>query len=410
MSAGVGERKDDHRYTAGQTAAGQREQPAGLDATLAGERRRRCNWGALQRQKPGALLVPELPIWIEEIIVQLLEKDPEKRIPDAIVLQRRLEQALKKIELSASEAPPGDDETEITLAEGELIDEDTSTVAVTSRIARTPRPAISGPATLMQRLLRAELEDMLAGPWYQRLFNNSYVLVILLVATLAGGVWWFWPRSIDPAARFAAGVELLKQPAGPEWLRARREFFEPLLQMDPERWGNELKPYLQRIELYEITRPTPVLGRRSRVKGQTTDQKSTAASKGEIAEQAARFLQLARAHQQMGDVGRAERILLALRELLRDDPLQERALSLTSEYLNRLRNERQEESDRDQMVLASLGRADRLAAEGQIEAARKIWQSVLELFGEDPLATAHIDRARESLAKYPALSADKKAP
>jgi tetratricopeptide (TPR) repeat protein len=202
----------------------------------------------------------------------------------------------------------------------------------------------------------------------------------------------------------------LKQPAGPEWLRARREFFEPLLQMDPERWGNELKPYLQRIELYEITRPTPVLGRRSRVKGQTTDQKSTAASKGEIAEQAARFLQLARAHQQMGDVGRAERILLALRELLRDDPLQERALSLTSEYLNRLRNERQEESDRDQMVLASLGRADRLAAEGQIEAARKIWQSVLELFGEDPLATAHIDRARESLAKYPALSADKKAP
>lgn len=348
------------------------------------------------------LLVPDLPIWIEEIIVQLLEKDPQKRMPDAVVLQRRLEQALRKIEVSSAQPQPRDDETEITLSEGEMIDEDTSTVAVSSPAGRTPRTPISGPATLMQRLMRAELEDMMAGPWYQRLLNNGYVLTFLLVSTIAGGVWWFRPRHVNPAEQFATGVALLQQPASPEWLRAKREYFDPLLQADPERWADELAPYLRRIELYELTRPSPTLNRRHRERTHPADQKASETN-SDVSQQTARFLRLARAHQQMGDPARAERIVVALRDLMQDDPARARDVELINQYLEILRTERQADTDRDQLILDSLVRADRLAANGQIGGARKVWASVIELYGDDPLASAHLARAHEGLAKFPAL-------
>src|SRR5207247_4038290 len=36
-------------------------------------------------------LVPELPSWLDELVCELLEKDPDKRPPDAHVVARRLE-------------------------------------------------------------------------------------------------------------------------------------------------------------------------------------------------------------------------------------------------------------------------------------------------------------------------------
>ena len=54
---------------------------------------------------------------------------------------------------------------------------------------------------------------------------------------------------------FDQGAALLQQNPGPEWLRARREFFEPLLAEDPDTWREPLAPLLEKIELYELTHP-----------------------------------------------------------------------------------------------------------------------------------------------------------
>lgn len=354
-----------------------------------------------QFEKP-RMLIPDLPSWIEEIIVQLLEKAPEKRIPDALVLSRRLEQALRKIALSSS-SDLGNDETEITLSEGELLDEDTSTVAASSsqRQRFSERGHVAGPATLMQKLLRVELEDMLAGPWYQRLFNNTYVLVVLLFLTIGGGIWWFWPRPLTGSQMYEAGMELLQQPAGPDWIRARDQFFKPLLQADPDRWGEELAPQMRRIELYELSRPEPELVKRLRARRDAQSQKSPVGEFG-LSDQVARFLQQARAYEQLGDIPRAQKILESLRELLRDDPSQTRALDLVNHYLEVLRETRQSDTNLEVLPKGALERAEKLVASGNVAGARKIWEALVELYRDDPAATSFVATARDALAKHPA--------
>ncbi|OYW11734.1 MAG: hypothetical protein B7Z55_18955, partial [Planctomycetales bacterium 12-60-4] len=82
--------------------------------------------------------VPEIPVALDEIISQLLEKDPDKRVPDAFVLSRRLQDLLKSQELRSADMP--------TTADGK-------------RIVAAPTPQREGPgdATLMRDLVRNEV-------------------------------------------------------------------------------------------------------------------------------------------------------------------------------------------------------------------------------------------------------------
>lgn len=359
-----------------------------------------------QYERP-RLLVPDLPVWIEEIIMQLLEKDPEKRIPDALVLYRRLETALRKIALSAS--PVSASDTEVTLSEGEPVDENSSTVAAV-RSAGTSRPfSLPGPATLMQSLMRAEVDSMRAGSRFSQFMNNGFVLVLLLAVTIAGGYLWFRPRELTPDQKFSAGIALLKQPQGSEWLRAKREYFEPLIAADPDRWEEEVTPYLRQIELYELTRPLPLLVRRAKQRDRDAEgstkktagggAEANAAGTDALSHQTAFFFHRARAYQQMGDPGKAERTLIALQALLGDDPQRDAARELTSQFLARLREEREQEHRRDDLPRGALDRADVLLKSGDVGAARRVWEAILELYRDDPLAAAHVARAREGLAK-----------
>ncbi|HEX6985857.1 MAG TPA: serine/threonine-protein kinase, partial [Planctomycetaceae bacterium] len=50
---------------------------------------------------------PDCPSWLEEVVIQLLEKDPDKRPADAYVTGKRLREIPKKVELSRSEPLPG---------------------------------------------------------------------------------------------------------------------------------------------------------------------------------------------------------------------------------------------------------------------------------------------------------------
>jgi serine/threonine protein kinase len=49
------------------------------------------------------LSVPDIPHWLDDIVCQLMEKDPEKRFADAYVVNRKLQELLRKIELSSTD-------------------------------------------------------------------------------------------------------------------------------------------------------------------------------------------------------------------------------------------------------------------------------------------------------------------
>ena len=137
----------------------------------------------IQKQKYGQFdkpsrYVPEIPHWLEEIVCQLLEKDPEKRFPDAYVLSLRLKEVANKVRLSSQEQ---------TVAAGNA-----SAEASAPTVSATANPAdVSG--TLMRDLLRAEIEEAQKPALVAKILDNTWVLLAILILIVFGGVAFFGP-------------------------------------------------------------------------------------------------------------------------------------------------------------------------------------------------------------------------
>jgi hypothetical protein len=108
-----------------------------------------------------------------------------------------------------------------------------------------------GPATLMSRLMRQELEQQKRGNLLSRWLNRPWVLFPLFVLCLAIIVWrLFWPESNPPAeVLFQRGVELMESPDPADWDKAWSEYLEPLNRAYPDhKYESEVKAYAQKIK------------------------------------------------------------------------------------------------------------------------------------------------------------------
>jgi serine/threonine-protein kinase len=329
-------------------------------------------FGLFDRPK---LYVPELPERVDETICRLLEKEPEKRFPDALVLHRHLEQIVRLEDFAAMGA---------TLAGDSVADPGAPTVAVTER-SQSVSAAHPGPATMMQKLMRSELAEP-QGP-LAAFFNNIYVLIALLVLVILGGIWWFRPPDKPtPQQMFDQAAALLEQDPGPDWLRARREYLEPLLALDSEGWQEQVAPLLKKIDLYELSRPARA-GRANKSAGLK--------SEGE------RQLQLALHYRQIGDLSRAERMLAALQVLLAGDERQAALRQTTGRLLEETRRQLVAAADRDEWIKSALDRAAALARDGSISQAREIWESIVDLYSDDVVARDYVRLAEDGLEVHP---------
>lgn len=316
----------------------------------------------IQKHKFGQFDRPRLinenvPPWLEAIICQLLEKDPAKRFPDAFVLMRKLmqEQAAARLR-EAGEEP---DDTEV----------------ISRKKSRSGRSG-PGPATMMKHLVRAELEESQAThPWLE-VFNNTWVLAGLLIGLLLIlGTVMFRGTELTPDQKFAAGVALLEQEPSLEWLRARKEFFEPLLAHDSAAWDDKVAPYLSKIRLYEMTR--------KRGGGSASDEPES---------EAERFLLLARHYQQTGDLPRAERTLRALLDATTGDESQRKFRDVARQWLDNL--DPQKLARRKAYLTDGLARARKLIASEQIPEATRLLDALLHLYDDDPPLADLLSEAR----------------
>ncbi|MBI3866240.1 MAG: serine/threonine protein kinase [Planctomycetia bacterium] len=312
------------------------------------------------------LFVTDLPQRVDDTICKLLEKEPENRFPDALVLLRHLEQTISLEDYAAAG---------VTLASSVEGKGSRTTVPATEG-ALPQAPRHPGPATLMQTLMRAELSEVVQGGFFSALFNNIYVLVTLLILVILGGVWFFRPQQPTPQEMFDRASAALQEEPGPEWLRARREYLEPLLALDSNTWGDRVRPLLRKIDAYEATRP----GRASRPRSE-----------------AERQLQLALYYRQVGDLARAEKILAALSALLAGDEQLAKLQTAVTESLDEVRRQRAGNEDRDRMLKAALERAATLARDGSPAEAQEIWKGIIELYGDDASAREFVRQAQHEL-------------
>jgi len=318
---------------------------------------------------------PEVPSWLDEIIVQLLEKEPAKRLPDAHVVARRLEQVRAKIEFYETATATG------------TIDPNSETMAADDDGGGSI--VGPGPATLMKDLVRHELESGQGNPILDRLFNSTWGLVGMLLIVVLGGFLWFKDWSPSPQQRFTRGEAIMSQDASEEWLTARDEYFKPLLDLEGGKWNELVAPYLKQIEQYEeLNNLRRDLRKNRRLKGNEANGASN---------EPRRLLLRALSQKQAGDLIQATETILAVKVLLEGDPEQTKLYHLCEHLLRELQPDETAEQEQQAWLKSALDRAEKFAAEKQTGSAREIWSSVVQLYGQDPAAKSYVQKAKEAL-------------
>ena len=307
-------------------------------------------------------LVPEVPFWLDEIVCQCLSKKPEDRYPDAYVLNLRLQEVVKKLELQqqSSQHPPisGTDETLVDTKDAPREDE------------------VGG--TLVRDLFRAQLEAEQTPTGIHKLLDNAWVLIgilVLLAATVYGLVLVNVPSEDD---LFQQGVALMSRPQGVAWDTARRDHFQPLLAANEKHWKPQIAPYLEQIEVYEL---------RKSLLGRTLKDEEIPESEPEAVIRNAMNLR------RQGRLTKARTQLTALYDLIVDNP----EFQTYARLVEQLLEESAAETDTDRLAYVedALDRADKLFEKGNVEQAVSIWFSIKKLYDRHPDAQALVNRAEQ---------------
>ena len=327
-----------------------------------------------QFDKP-ILFAPDMPHWLDDLVCQLLEKDPEKRPPSAYVLSRRLQEIVKKVDLSIQ------DETIAVVERQESSLE--ATVASETYVIGPAKPGIG---TIMRDAVRRELTtESEPGP-LGRFFNNTWFLVAMLVLLILGGVWWFRSRQISPQQHFDAGVALMQSASGDDWITARDKHFQPLLDADADRWRKKAEPHLQKIRLYELERRFRSGGRSGKLRRPQSEPE--------------RFLLAAIQLRDSGQLDRAEQWLLALQSLTDDDESHRDVHRLAKRLLTEIRKERKELQQDSALLKSAFAQANRHLKNGQRKKAVAVWRAVETLYGNNPSANSDVERARKLIRQH----------
>jgi serine/threonine-protein kinase len=282
----------------------------------------------IQQQKFGQFdrpcrIVPEIPHWLDDIVVQLLEKDPDKRFADAYVLMRRLQEVVSKVELSR------EDQTEAT--------GDVEGTAPTVALGSQSGGQVGG--TLMRDLVKAELQNAQRASPIGELFNNTWVLVTMLLLLIAGGVAWF-SRSAEK---------------------------------------------------------TPVVAERQNADSVKLN-KYFRFSDGPVGDATA-FMSRAVQDVMAGRLAEAEQTRAALKLVHGTDEKHAEVRNDADALLELVRKRREDRIGGAGLLHEAMDRADRLAAT-DVKAARGIWESVIELYGSNPDAQTEVETAKSKLKQF----------
>lgn len=316
-------------------------------------------------------IVSEIPHWLDEIVCKCLEKKPEDRYPDAYVLSLRLAEVPKKVDLSQQ-----------SVEESVLIDSETNAETIPGESSSGVQGEVGG--TLMRDLMRAHIEEAAAGSRWSSLFDNVWILIGLFLLLVLGTFSWYRSQKPDPQDLYERGQTLMQQPMGPAWEKARQECFEPLLELDSKEWKPQLQPYMTQLDLYDLQQSF-ARGRERLLRRKPQNEVE-------------RFVLEALQHETDGAWTQTDEVLGSLMELLGDDPEREPERKFVTQLHSQLRTDRYRDHSSFPLVKAALERADTLAEAGNIQEARRIWQSIVTLYDTDPGAAPYVDVAAERLA------------
>lgn len=303
-----------------------------------------------QFDRPGRI-EPTLHPDFEAIICSLLEKEPANRPGDAGVLFRQLDSLRRKIARQARETAPPSPQAD---------------AAETVRTATGSPGGRSGPATLMSRLMREELEAQNRPGPIARVLHHPFVLVVLFLLCVGTLVWTLWPSS--PESLYRRGAALMASDDPHDWERGWDRYLEPLEQRFPDHpYHDEVEVFRRRLE-----------ARREEERAETRARFGRRISDGQW------FYERGLRLYQAGDEAGARRVWQALVDAYAEVPGERPWARLAEGMLKE--PPRANDAARYRSLRDAIVRVRQMRAEGRHEEAATMLHALGELYRDDPAA------------------------
>ena len=308
----------------------------------------------LQEEPPRVTsLVPDCPIFVEDLIFHLLEKNPDDRPYDALALQVEIEDVLKKIGDQRSIAAE-------TLAGG-------------TATADGTRGGDELKAALGKTKKKKKKQD--SSPFYER----TWFLGLCLSVVLAFIVWHILPWGEDKL--MAEAERLVKSEFASDQIQARDKYLKLLLERYPQgRHANQATSMIIDVDKKETA----------------TQMRGRAARRQPPANEAERQFLNAEKFLQFGDQVTALRKFGAILDLFKTKDEYRIYVMLCQDEIDKILAQSGGES------LASflnkrLKDADAARQSGKVSEAESIWTSIKTLYEDNAEAQVHVAYAKKKL-------------
>jgi len=291
----------------------------------------------------------DCPVWLENLVLKLLEKNPDDRYYDALALQVALDEVGQKVAAEKSVAQQ-------TVAAG----------GATVKEGDTLRQILAG---------KKKKKKKKKGPFYERAWFLASCLVVV-----AGVVTWFsWP--LNDAALFARAQKLMESKDHGEWATARDKYLEKLLQHPDGPYAARAREYIDQIDMDVADRQA------------TTRMKINQDPRSE----AERLYIDALRFEQFKDRITALQKYRSMAELLKDRDADRPYLNLARKKMHEIEESGSQQGDVISLVNDNLKRADELDTKGQLLEAQNIWNGVVTLYGANRELQQQVNYARARL-------------
>lgn len=299
----------------------------------------------------------ECPVWLNAVVMNLLEKDPEKRPFDAGAVVQALDEVMEKVASQTS------------LSQHVLSGEPTSLNMPTEGSSKV-RDLVEKP-----KKKRKKTEQ---GPLYER----TWFLATALSLGIALVVWTFWPLSEQQL--FQRAERLMQSEAPADWDRAKTDYLDPLRSRFPSSSHlPKVDEFLDQIAMHKAEERLKFIGRLGQ---QPTHE-------GES------LLLQARQFEQFGDRVTAIEKYRGLLTVLPDTTENRVYRQLARRNIAKLETEGSERTNAVDIVTAALERAEKLYTAGNVLDARRIWSSVVSLYAKNQELEPLVAQARARLEK-----------
>ncbi|MFO7903207.1 MAG: serine/threonine protein kinase [Planctomycetota bacterium] len=295
-------------------------------------------------------LALDCPIWLDRLIGQLLEKAPNKRPCDAVMVANALKDVQDRVSARLSS-----------------LDYD-----ATGKPKAKRGDGARGPARSRRKKRKSEE--------YVPIWERAWFLATCLILIIAGITWALWPLNVH---QLHARAETLMRSDDPlDWFNAESKYIERLQEKDTEGiYEADVERWIDKIEMHRAHRRYELHVRF-----------------GKAPESEAERL-YARAHEyeKNGDRVTAYRKYQSMLNLLDDSPEYRPFMKLAKRRMREIKQVEIGTEERFKIIARSLDRADRLQAEGKRSEAERIWQDIVILYGDNKELKPLVERARSKL-------------